>query len=332
MERYARQFVFGKIGKEGQRRLLQSRITVVGLGALGTVIASNLCRAGIGHIKMIDRDYVDITNLQRQILFSESDAEQQLPKAIAAYNRLSAVNSEITLEPVVSDLNAGNIEELISIGDLVLDATDNMDTRILLNEFCHKAGIPWIYGAALGSRGMTLNILAGQPCLMCITDESHSAPDHSCSTFGVLNTVTGIIASVQSTEALKILLGSNAVRKGLFVADVWNNSFDNIELIGKDDCPVCVHGRYSALNSSTAATNICGTNAVQIIPSRPVHVDFTPFAERLKKIGIVRYNAYTLSFSDSKCEFVLFQDGRAMIKNTSDVNHAKSVYVEYIGL
>ena len=335
MERYARQSVFSKIGKDGQKRLLDSRVTIIGMGALGTVSANNLCRAGVGHIRLVDRDYVELTNLQRQILFNESDAEDNLPKVIAASNHLSKVNSEITLEPVVSDVNAGNIENLIKGADLVLDATDNFEIRFLINEACIKHNIPWIYGAALGSQGMTLNITGDGPCLLCFMGDSGESP-HTCSTFGVLNSSTGIIASIQSAEAIKILLKSDSVRKEMLVMDLWNNSFDTVPMLKNENCPVCVYGKYTRLNSGIGSytTSICGTNSIQVAPlhSKPVSADFTILAEKLKKVGDVKYNVYTLTFADSKYEFVLFKDGRAMIKNAIDENNAKSIYREYIGL
>jgi adenylyltransferase/sulfurtransferase len=246
LERYARQFAFNPIGKEGQQRLLQSKVTVVGMGGLGTVIANNLCRAGIGHIRIIDKDYVEKSNLHRQILYNEDDAALRLPKTTAAFNRLSKVNSEITIEPIAADVNATNIEELLNNSDLVLDATDNMDTRILINETCHEKSVPWIYGGVLGSRGMTLNILTGGPCLLCLIGDSVMDSSYNCKTVGVLNSAVNIIASVQSTEAIKILLCSDAVRKDLLIIDVWENSFDNVELNKNKNCPVCFHREHGS--------------------------------------------------------------------------------------
>ena len=331
--RYARQSVFSKIGEEGQQQLLKSKVVIIGMGALGTVSANNLCRAGVGHIRMVDRDYVEMTNLQRQILFNESDAKESLPKTIAAFNRLSTVNSEIILEPIVSDVNSANIESLVRDADLILDATDNFEIRFLINEAAIKYNIPWIYGAALGSQGMTFNILKGGPCLLCFMGDSGESA-HTCGTFGVINTVTSIVASIQSTEALKILLKSDDIRKEMLVMDVWENSFNMTALLKDEDCPVCVHGKYSRLNSGAGAytSSICGTDSVQVVPLKSACVDFTVLAKKLKKIGNVRHNKHTLTFSDKKYEFVLFKDGRAMIKNVIDENNAKSVYTEYIGL
>ena len=332
-DRYARQSVFHRIGKDGQKKLLQSKVTVIGVGALGTVSVNNLCRAGIGHLRFVDRDYVELTNLQRQMIFTESDAKERLPKAIAAYNYLSKVNSEIILEPIVADVNPGNVESLIEDADLVLDATDNFEIRLLLNEACHKNKKPWIYGGALGSIGMTLNILGDGPCLACFMNENTGSA-HTCSTFGVMSMVTNVISSIQASEAIKILLKSEDVRKEMLTLDLWGNSYDVVELSKNEDCPVCVHGRYTRLNEHKGAytTSICATDSIQVVPSKPVKPDFVRLAEKLEKIGNVRQNPYTLTFSDDKYEFVLFQDGRAMIKNVIDENNAKSVYMEYIGM
>ena len=334
--RYARQTVFSRIGKAGQEKLLKSKVTIIGMGALGTVSANNLCRSGVGYIRMVDRDYVELTNLQRQILYIESDARQNLPKAIAAYNHLSEINSGITLEPIVADANPSNIESLISGADLVLDATDNWEIRFLINEICHKQKIPWIYGAALGAEGMTMNILPedGKPCLMCFVGGSMPSPSHSCSTFGVLNMITNVIASIQTAEAIKILTGSDSVRPDLLTVDLWENNIAAIEIKKNDDCPVCVHNQYEYFGkiSGSCTTNLCGNNSVQVVPSGPVKADFRALAEKLKAVGTVRFNQFTLIFEDDKYKITLFLDGRAIIGNAIDGNNAKSIYTEYIGL
>ena len=335
MDRYARQTVFSHIGKEGQEKLLESKVTIIGMGALGTVSANNLCRSGVGYIRMVDRDYVELTNLQRQILYNEYDAMQRLPKTIAAYNHLSKVNSEITLEPVIADVNPSNIESLINDSDLVLDATDNLEIRFLINETCHAHKIPWIYCGALGAEGMTMNILPGEdkPCLRCLID-SASANSQSCGTFGVINMITNVMASIQTAEAVKILLGLSSVRKELLTVDLWSNHIANINVEKDDDCPVCVHNKYEYYGKDVGSytTDLCGSNSVQVVPEKPVKADFSALAERLKRIGTVRLNQFTLMFSDSKYKITLFQDGRAIIKNAIDGNNAKSIYTEYISL
>jgi adenylyltransferase/sulfurtransferase len=336
MQRYARQTIFSRIGEEGQKKLFQSKVTIIGMGALGTVSANNLCRSGIGCIRLVDRDYVELTNLQRQVLFNEDDARQNLPKTIAAFNHLSKINSEITLEPFVTDVNPSNIENLLNGSDLILDATDNWEIRFLINEACHKNNIPWIYCGAIGSYGMTMNILPEEdnPCLRCFINDDQSSPAFSCSTFGVMNMITGTLASIQTMEAVKILLHSDSIRKELLTLDLWENQFDTVDVQKNDDCPVCVHKRYDNLKKTVGsyATSLCGSNSVQIVPPQPLKTDFSELTEKLKKAGSVRYNQYTLTFTDEKCEIILFQDGRAMIKNAIDENNAKSIYTEYIGL
>jgi adenylyltransferase/sulfurtransferase len=328
--------IFSHIGKEGQSRLLKSKVAIIGMGALGTVSANNLCRSGLGFIRMVDRDYVELSNLQRQILFNEDDANLRLPKVIAARDHLSKVNSEITLEPIIADVNSSNIEQIVRNVDLVLDATDNWEVRMLINEACCEYKIPWIYCAALGSEGMTMNILPEEdkPCLRCFIPGTSSAPEHSCSTFGVLNMITSVIASTQTAEAIKILIGSDSVRKELLSVDLWRNHTAAIEIKKNPDCPVCVHKQYEYLGkvSGSYTTKICGSNSVQIVPAKTVAVDFPALAQRLEKTGVVSFNQYSLIFSNGNYEIMLFGDGRAMIKNAIDENNAKSIYTEYIGL
>ena len=336
MERYARQAVFGPIGKEGQETLLQSKVTIIGMGALGTVAANNLCRAGIGYIRFVDRDYVELTNLQRQILYNEDDATQRLPKVIAAFNHLSRANSEITIEPIIADVNSSNIEGFVNDANLILDATDNFETRFLMNEACHKHKIPWIYCGALGSTGITMNILQkkGTPCFKCLMRDTKPDAPLSCSTVGVLNMITMTMASIQTAEAVKILLGSESIRNEVLSVDLWNNDIDLFELQKNEDCPVCVHAEYEFLGKimGSYTTSLCGSNTIQVVPSQPISVDFQAFAEKLRQIGDVQLSQYALKFSDNKYEITLFGDGRALIKNALDGNNAKSVYTEYIGL
>jgi len=333
MNRYARQSVFQPIGEEGQKKLLQAKVVILGMGALGTAAANNLCRAGIGHIRMVDRDYVELTNLQRQILFNEEDARQALPKVIAAANHLGEVNSEIELEPIIGDINSTNVETFIEDMDVVLDATDNLETRLLINEACHKHHIPWIYCAALGSEGMTLTVLPDQtnPCLRCFIGEANSS-GKSCSTFGVLNMITVTMASIQTAEAMKLLLDPESVRKGLLAVDLWKSQFNQIPLVKNPDCPVCVHGIYTRLNKIGGAytTTLCGDDSVQVMPPISKDVNLKKLAQKLEKIGTVLLTPYSLKFSDNLYEIILFQDGRAIIKNVTDAKQAKSVYTEYL--
>ena len=251
MERYSRQSAFSHIGREGQEKLLRSKVVVIGVGALGTVAANNLARAGLGYIRMIDRDCVELVNLHRQVLYDEDDAAQSLPKAIAAYNRLKRVNSEITLEPVIADVGASNIEGLISDMDLVLDATDNFQVRMVINEACFKHRIPWIYCGALESLGTTMNILpdGDSPCLKCYFGESIPSSTETCRTVGVLNMLTVTMASIQTAEAVKILLDSDSVRRELLFVDLWENRFDMIKIEKDKNCPVCARHEYEYLSS-----------------------------------------------------------------------------------
>lgn len=335
-ERYSRQIVFKGIGEEGQEKLGRSRVVVIGMGALGTVIANNLCRAGVGYLRLVDRDYVEISNLQRQAIYNEQDVRENLPKAVAAVEHLQKVNSEITLDPVVSDVNSSNIEQLIEGVDLVLDGTDNLETRFLINEACHKHRLPWIYGAALMSYGMTMNIIPGvTPCLRCIY-KSIPAPGSrpTCSSAGVLSMITGIIGCLEASEALKILTGSPGVRKNLFMIDVWDSTSHYVEIEIAPECPTCGQSRYDFLGNlqGSYTTSLCGRDSVQVIPAGTGEVDFNALSEKLRSLGTVKHNRFILNFTVGKLEISLFKDGRAIIKNVKDENAAKSVYSEYIGL
>jgi adenylyltransferase/sulfurtransferase len=335
LERYSRQVIFDEIGEEGQKKLLSSRVAVAGLGALGTVIANNLCRAGVGFLRVIDRDYVELNNLQRQTLYTESDAADQLPKAVAAFERLSKVNSEIDIVPVIADINSTNIEELISDVDLVMDGSDNFEIRFLINEACHKRGIPWVYGGALSSMGATMNILPGGPCFRCVSPTTPAPGSYpTCGTTGVLNMITGVVASLESAEAIKILTGSPRVSKKYLSIDIWKNSFDYIGIAKNPDCPVCGQGRYEFLGKlrDSYSTSLCGHDAVQIVPGGRASIDFEKLAQTLGKLGAVKFNKFMFSFDNGKTAFNIFTDGRAIIKNTHDEKAAKSVYAEYIGL
>src|SRR6266571_8706937 len=268
LDRYSRQTLFGPIGKDGQKRLGDSSVAIIGCGALGTVLANNLCRAGIGRLVIADRDYIELNNLQRQILFDEDDIARRLPKAVAAAEKLRRINSDTTIEALVEDINADGIESLVQDVELVLDATDNFETRYLLNDVCVKFGRPWIYSGVIASYGVTMNILPGDtPCLRCIFPEMPlPGTTATCDTAGVLNGIVGAISGVASTEALKLLLKSEKVSRALFCMDVWENTTDSIELPRQPDCPTCGQHAYEFLDSLSAAssTSLCGRNAVQV--------------------------------------------------------------------
>lgn len=335
MDRYSRQMFFYGIGTEGQEKLLQSRITVIGLGALGSAAANLLARAGIGSLRLVDRDYVEWSNIQRQMLYREKDAEEAVPKAAAAAEMLAEINSGIEIEPVITDVNSGNIDQLIGDADLIIDATDNIETRKLLGEACHALRKPWIYGGALASYGMTMNFLPEDdaPCFNCLNSGAGSGGE-TCATAGVLGMITSVIASIQCTEAIKILTGSPTVRRTLLCIDIWNNDFDELTIEKNPDCPVCGKGVYERYGKAqgTQTVNLCGRDAVQVIPDAGTIVDFDLMAGRWRSCGDVRRQKFTLDLDTGQYEIKLFPDGRAIIKGTSDTAKAKSIYSEYVGL
>lgn len=334
--RYSRQIIFEEIGEAGQKKLLESQVGIIGLGALGTVSANNLARAGVGNLRLIDRDYVELSNLQRQTLYDEDDVRNEKPKAVAAYEHLTKINSGITIEPIIADVNSSNIEGLIQGCDLILDCTDNFEIRFLLNEACDALKIPWIYCGALGSACMTMNIIPGKtPCFQCLSGNVHSSGNHpTCSTVGVLNMITGIASSIQSAEAIKILLNSEEVSKSLFFMDIWNNTAEYLETKPDPECPVCGRHHYTRLGKAptSSATSLCGRNEIQVIPDREAIIDFESLADNLSSLGNVNYNKFMLKFSDGRIKIKLFKDGRAIIENAKDENQAKAIYTEYFGM
>ena len=340
IDRYSRQTLFGPIGKEGQERLHASRVTIVGCGALGTVLANNLCRAGIGHLVIADRDYIEVNNLQRQILFDEDDIARRLPKAIAAAEKLRRINSDTVVEPLVEDINADGIESLVQDTDLVLDATDNFETRYLLNDVCVKYARPWIYSGVIASYGVTMNIVPGDtPCLRCVFPEMPlPGTTPTCDTAGVLNGIVGAISGVASTEALKILLKSEKMSRAMLWMDVWENTCERIELPRQPDCLTCGQHSYEFLDalSGTSSTNLCGRNAVQVRNGRNrgggIVLNLPELAERLRAVGEVSYNDFLLRFNVDTYELTVFPDARAIIKGTDDEQVARSVYARYIGM
>ncbi len=339
LERYSRQTLFGPIGKEGQERLRAASVTIVGCGALGTVLANNLCRAGVGRLVIADRDYIELNNLQRQILFDEDDVTRHVPKAIAAAEKLRRINSEVQVEVLVEDINADGIESLVQATDLVLDATDNFETRYLLNDVCVKYQRPWIYSGVISSYGVTMNILPGDTaCLRCVFPEMPlPGTTPTCDTAGVLNGIVGAITGIASTEALKILLKSDKVSRDLVSLDLWENAFDRIELPRQSDCPACGQHHYEYLDSLTGtnSTSLCGRNAVQVRANtgrNKVRLDFPTLAERLHLVGTVNYNEFLLRCQIDGYDLTVFPDARAIIKGTDDEQVARSVYARYIGM
>ncbi len=270
MERYSRQILLSEIGREGQESLLSSTVAIIGCGALGTVIASSLVRAGVGRVKIVDRDYIELNNLQRQILFDEEDIARELPKAVAAAERLRKVNSQVEIEPIVADVNPGNVEEIIGDVDLVLDGTDNFETRFLVNDACVKHSIPWVYGAVIVTYGMTMVIIPHRtPCFRCFLAEM-PAPGSTptCDMAGVLGPAVNIVASLEVTEALKLLIGKEEALHGqLIYVDAWTGTLERLELEKRDDlCPACDLGQFEFLEASVGSylTSLCGREAVQV--------------------------------------------------------------------
>jgi adenylyltransferase/sulfurtransferase len=335
-DRYSRQILFNGIGAEGQRKLLAARVLIVGCGALGSAHAEALGRAGVGRIRLVDRDFVEPSNLQRQTMFTESDAEKRLPKAIAAANHLREINSEIEIEPHVADVNYSNIEQLIDGCDVVVDGTDNFTTRYLINDACVKHETNWVYGAAVGSYGVTMTIRPHQTaCLRCVFEEpppAASAP--TCDTAGVIMPVISTVSAVQVTETIKLLCGHvDELHGSLMQFDVWRNEWRKIKLsTPNDDCPTCSLGQYESLEPmSEVAAVLCGRDAIQISPSQPTSINFHSLAERLRPAGDVKFNEYLLRFKTGPFELTVFQDARSIVRGTDQIATARSLYAKYIG-
>jgi len=333
--RYSRQILFSEIGEDGQEMIQKASVLIIGCGALGTMSANHMARAGIGRIKIADRDYVELDNLQRQIMFDEDDARDRLPKVFAAEKKLKKINSEIRIEPLFQDVNPSNIEPLVCTVDLVLDATDNIETRFLINDACIKNGVPWIYGGVIGSSGMTMNIIPGKSaCFRCF-NENPPPPGimPTCDTVGVLNGVPGIIASIQVTEALKILTGRQKASNVLLHIDLWESMFSQLKITQNPDCPTCGLGRFDFLSGDTYSEtfSLCGRNAVQITPAGDNIIDLKTMKERLMPLGDVHDNGFFLSFKIDRYELNIFPEGRTMIKRTTDESIARSLFAKYIG-
>lgn len=332
-ERYSRQILFSPIGEVGQEKLLQSKVAIIGCGALGTFQAAALARAGVGTLIILDRDYVEPSNLQRQWLFEEQDARENMPKAAAAARAIGRINSGTRVIPQITDLNPTNIEDLLGEADLLLDATDNFETRYLVNEFALSTNKPWIYGAAVGSYGISMPILPGvSACLQCLYPEPPKSGQPTCETAGVLGSITATIAAIQTADAIKLLSGHQP-RLRITTIDVWNGSVRQIDQPPRDpQCPACgPDPELPYLNGEKRAPiSLCGRDAVQIHErSRPL--DLAELKSRLEKLAPVRANEFALRFFPSPYEMTIFPDGRAIIKGTIDVGVARSLYAKYIG-
>ena len=336
-DRYSRQILFQSIGEEGQRRLMNSYVVIIGCGALGSAQAESLARAGVGKLRIVDRDFVEFSNLQRQTMFTESDAADRLPKAIAAADHLRQINSEIEIEPEIVDANHSNIERLIEAAEVVMDGTDNFATRYLINDACVKHHINWIYGAAVGSYGVTMTIRPGRTaCLRCVFPEpppAGSAP--TCDTAGVIMPVINMVAAVQVAEALKLLTGNEVdLQPGLLQFDVWRNEWRRISVGSPaSDCAVCARREFGTLDAGSrdSAAVLCGRQAVQVSPSQPTQINLTSLGARLAAAGEVKINDYLLRFRTGEFEMTIFQDARSIIRGTDDVTIARSLYARFVG-
>ena len=331
-ERFSRQIRYAPFGPEGQEHLAVATAVIVGCGALGTVAATILARAGIGNLRLIDRDFVEESNLQRQVLYTEEDAANRMPKAEAARRHLLRANSGIVIEACVTDLNPENAADLLH-ADAILDATDNFETRYLINDYSVRESIPWIYGAAIGAYGIAMPVLPNDgPCFRCIYPDPPSGAQPTCETAGILGPVTSLIASIQAMEAIKILSGHRAaVRRKIFTADLWTGPIREASQPDRSlDCPACAHREFAWLNGRRAPVSLCGRNAVQI-HDRERPLDLVTLAKTLKGLGEVRVNEFALRFTDGAHEITAFPDGRAIIKGTTDVGLARSLYSRFIG-
>lgn len=339
-DRYSRQVLFAPVGAEGQRRIRRATCVVVGCGALGSFQAEMLARAGVGRLRLVDRDEIELSNLQRQVLFTEADVADGLPKALAAARHLRQANAEVALEPIVADLGPDNAEKLLDSATVVLDGTDNYETRELINEVCVKTGVPWIYGGCVGSEGTVLGIVPGQtPCLACQFGEA-PAPGQTptCETAGVIAPAVAVVAGLQVAEALKVLSGHAELLRGTLLAvDVWTGRLRALDVSGgrDPDCEVCGKGHFARLDGGRVqrATTLCGRGVIQIVPAPgTAPVELAALEARLRPLGRVTRSAHLLRAEIGEHRLTVFPDGRALIKGARDTAVARSLYAKYIGV
>ena len=336
-ERFSRQILFKPIGKDGQLRLSKSRVLLIGCGALGASHAEMLARAGVGELRIVDRDFVEFSNLQRQTLYKESDAADRIPKAIAAKNRLNEINSGLSVDAVVADINQTNIESLIDGCDIIVDGSDNFQVRYLVNDASVKYSIPWVYGAAVSSYGSTITIRPGvTPCLRCVFEEIPDAGSSpTCDTAGVIMPIISTISAVQVTETIKLLTGNiDSLHGSLLQFDLWQNDWRKIKLREPNsDCVCCIEKNFEFLDNEDRElfTTLCGRDAVQISAPRPTRIDLGALAEKLRAVSTVKSNEYLVRFSADNFEITVFSDARAIIKGTDDLSVARSLYAKFIG-
>lgn len=339
LDRYARQMLYPPLGREGQERLAAASALVCGCGALGSLLANTLVRAGVGKVRVVDRDFIELNNLQRQFLFDEDDIAANLPKAVAAANKLRRINSQVQVEPVVADVDYRNIEHLCRGVDVIVDGTDNFETRFLINDAAIKLGIPWIYGGAIGAEGRMLAIIPGEtPCLTCLMQDAPPAGSMpTCDTAGVLAPAIGVVASLEALEAIKLLSGRReAVNPHLVVVDLWQNQMRQVKVAGlreATDCRTCKQRDFVWLRGEQGSQPaiLCGRNAVQLSPSGGDGVSLPELEQKLKDVGTVFRNPFLLRLQVDDYQITLFADGRAIIGGTSDIGIARGVYARYIG-
>ena len=341
LSRYHRQILFHALGEAGQIKLAQSRVLLCGCGALGTVLAETLVRAGVGFLRIVDRDFVELTNLQRQVLFDERDLAEQLPKSVAAARKLNLINSQVVIEPHVADVSAGNVLGLAAGVDLILDGTDNFETRFLLNDVSLELGIPWVYGGCIGSHGQVLPIFPGETaCLRCLMEDVPApGTTETCDTAGILGPTVNMIASLQAVQAMKILAGlRDQVETSLHILDVWDGTLRKMSVKNLRDqgrCPACHQGERAWLHGDRASrtTVLCGRNAVQVSPHDKRTIPLPELAEKLRVSGQVTVNPFLIRLivEGGAYELTIFGDARAIIKGTDDPTVAKSLYARYIG-
>jgi adenylyltransferase/sulfurtransferase len=339
-ERYSRQILFEKIGLEGQRRIRASRVVLAGCGALGSVSSSLLVRAGVGTLRIIDRDFIEPNNLQRQMLFDEEDIREGLPKAEAARRKLSRVNSDAAIEARVSDIEPANAEELLGGFDLIIDATDNFETRYLINDFAVKTGTPWVYAAAAAAEGRTMTVVPGEtPCLRCVFEQPPQPGEvPTCETVGIIGPAAAAVAALQATEALKLLAGrKDELRRGLLSVDAWKGTFRTAfaeSAARSPNCPTCAQRKFEFLEgrSTTSAVRLCGRNAVHVSPAAHARLDLDALASRLRDEDVLVHSEYMLRFEVEEKEVTVFPDGRAIIKGTTEPAAARTLYARYVGM
>ena len=341
LNRYSRQVLFHGLGEKGQKMLLESTVVIIGCGALGTVQANTIVRAGVGKVVIVDRDFVEKSNLQRQVLFDEQDVKEKLPKAVAAVRKLKKINSEIKIEAIVTDVNHQNIESLIDEADLVLDGVDNFETRYLLDDACIKTKKPWVYGACVGSYGLTMSVVPDvTPCIKCVfEDQPPIGLSPTCDTAGIISPAVNLVASFQVSEGIKILTGQiDALNRGIVTFDLWTNMIKTLKLEDekpRKSCKCCGLGIFEYLEAKeknqTYTTSLCGRNAVQVSKGESFSLDFDELTQKLNRLCEVKSNPFIMTFTIDEYEISAFKDGRAIIKGTNEPAIARSVYAKYIG-